>query len=304
MSPSDWDESAETARAYGTYTMGSAGMTLGNTSMSSPAPDLDPYRSFALTISPNGVRVEEVPRSSGSPKIRDAEFSTPTGGNTYQTTSSLSGPSPADVYAVMQSLASKPRSLDGVKQEVRLNDDTLFAVLGALSTAKLIARGTKRDSEATVFVLTPLGRKVARRFIGSQRERDDPEAGESSKRPGLPSGKKPGKYQAVQIGKGTTLQDIHAVGKERGSLDEETPFKTLRPEDVNPQLKGQKPLPKEVLQPMEMRVQSDRGTETRDATDAGDAQRRAQILMERAQKDRKEKSRFGVEQTDKPRKDD
>ena len=90
------------------------------------------------------------------------------------------------------------------------------------------------------------------------------------------------------------------MGKERGSLDEETPFKTLRPEDVNPQLKGQKPLPKEVLQPMEMRVQSDRGTETRDATGTDDAEKRTQILMDRAQKERKEKGKFGVEQTAKP----
>lgn len=301
VSPGDWDESAETARAYGTYTMGPAGTTLGSASMSGTAPELDPYRSFSLKITPEGVRVEETPRADVSPRIRDAEFSTPPGGRTEPSTSSLTGPSPADVYAVMQSLASKPRSLDGVKQEVHLSDDALFAVLGALSMAKLIARGTKKDSEATVFVLTPLGRKVARRFIGSQRERDTRRVAETSKRPQLPSGKNTGTYQAIRLEKGTTLQDIHPVGKERGSLEEETPFKTIRPEDVNPQLKGQKPLPKEVLQPMEMRVQSDRGIDSRDPGEKIDAEKRTQILIERAKKERREKSRFGVDQTDKPR---
>jgi hypothetical protein len=315
VAPEEWDESAEPNRAYGTYIVGSeehskfsedlhgqgVPASEGGSTTSARASELDTYQPFSMKITPEGVQVEDIPKTDRKSSIRDAEFSTLPEGATVRANSRQSGPTSNDVYAVMQSLARKPRSLDGIKQDVRLEDDTLFAVLGALSTAKLIARGTKKDSEATVFVLTPLGRKVARRFIGGQREKKDQGAVESVKRPGLPSGKKKGKYQTVQIGKDTTLQDIHPVGKERGSLEEETPFKTLRPEDVNPQLKGQKPLPKEVLQPMEMRVQSDRGTDIRGTIDTTDTEKRTQILMERAKKERKEKSRFGVEQTDKPR---
>jgi hypothetical protein len=314
VAPDEWDESAEPASAYGTYTLGPTEHTefvgtvrrvdsasVGSTASGlKPTPDLDAYRPFSLRITPDGVQVEEIPKGGTTPGPRDAEFSTLPDEGKDRATSVPSGPSPSDVYAVMQSLASKPRSLDGIKQEVRLGDDALFVVLGALSKARLITRGTKKDSEATVFVLTPLGQKLARRFISGQGDKDNREAVETSKRVALPPEKKTGKYRAVRLGKGSTLQDVHTVGKERGSLDEETPFKTLRPEDVNPQLKGQKPLPKEVLQPMEMRVQSDRGMDTRDATDTSDAEKRTQILMERAKKERKEKGKFGVEQTDKP----
>ena len=101
----------------------------------------------------------------------------------------------------------------------------------------------------------------------------------------------------MRLEKGVTLQGIHTIGEERKPLEEETPFKTLRPEDVNPQLKGKKSLSKEVLQPMEMQVQSDRGTDTRDATPTSDAEKRARILMARAKKEREEKGKFGVEQT-------
>ena len=313
VAPDEWDESAEPATAYGTYTIDQrdrsglpgavrspgvppSGMV---DATPSPAPSLDAYRPFSMKITSDGIRVEQIPRATAGPNVVDAEYA-PISEAIPPSTVRPGGPSTEDVYAVLQSLARMPRSLDGIKQEVRLEDDALFAVLGALTKARLIARGTREESESSVFVLTPLGRKVARRFIGSQEGvGEDREALQTSKPVALPAGKKTVGYHAVRLDKGASLQDVHTVGEERGSLEEENPFRTLRPEDVNPQLKGQRPLPKEVLQPMEMRVQSDRGAEAREAMEAGDSEKRAQSLMERADKDRRPRSKFGVEQAKK-----
>jgi DNA-binding PadR family transcriptional regulator len=253
-----------------------------------------------MKITPDGIQMEDVPRSTPAPAVVDAEFATVMEERvkSAEPPSRPSGPSPQDVYSVLQSVSRKPRSLDAIKQEVHLGDDDLFTVLGALTKAKLIARGVKQSSEASVFVLTPLGRKIALRFLEAEEKARDELKGRE--RTALTARKTAPKSRAIKLEKGSSLQDVHTIGGERGSLEEQTPFKDLRPEDVNPQLKGKKSLPKEVLQPMEMRVQSDRGTDTRDATPASDAEKRTQILMERAKKERKEKGKFGVQQTEKP----
>lgn len=314
VAPADWDESAEPANAYGTYIVhpqehsdfsgigrGGVGAASGYARVEShSSPELDAYRPFSMKITPDGIEVEEIPSPTPGPRVVNAEFSPVSEWKPTTQRPKLPGPSSADVYAVMQSLTRKPRSLDGIKQEVRLDDNTLFTVLGGLSEAKLITRGTKTGTQATVFVLTPLGRKVAHRFIQPQEVESRREVG-ASERAALPAGKAPSRNRAPRLDKDTTLQDVHTIGKERGSLAEETPFKSLRPEDINPQLKGQKPLPKAVLQPMEMRVQSDRGTDTLDSTEITDSEKRTQILMERAKKERKEMDKFGVEQTARPR---
>lgn len=324
LSQNEWDESVEPDSAYGTYTLGPEEHTEFRetvqkplaepaptaTTAARPAPRLEEgaYRPWSMKITPEGIQMEEIPRSSPGPRVVDAEFATipEAKKKAPDDATKPSGPSSDDVYAVMQSIARKPRSLDGIKQDVRLDDDTLFTVLGALSKAKLIVRGTRKGSEATIFVLTPLGRKVARRFIPSQEERQDAGELEGEKPAALPAGKPP-KTSSVRVSKDTTLQDVHSLGEERGSLEEETPFHTLRPEDVNPQLKGKAPLPKSVLQPMEMRVQADRGADTRDTTETTDADKRAQILMERAQKEREEKGKqgkFGFMRAKKPTEED
>ena len=313
LTPEEWDESADPATAYGTYTMdpkehskfvktvrGQGVAPSGGASATSAAhPELDTYQPFSMKITPDGIQMEKIPKAGETPNVVDAEFAT-IPEYSSSTSQKPAGPSSEDAYGVMQSLARKPRSLDGIKQEVRLQDDALFAVLGALSKARLIARGTRKSGGATIFILTPLGRKVARRFIQSQGSKKVQEAVGTKERAALPTGKGAAKGKAVRLEKGVTLQGIHTIGEERKPLEEETPFKTLRPEDVNPQLKGKKSLSKEVLQPMEMRVQSDRGTDTRDATPTSDAEKRARILMARAKKERKEKGKFGVEQTEKP----
>ncbi len=301
--PSEWDESAEPASAYGSYTLESrehaefAETATG--AVAKHSPDLDPYRPFSMIVTPEGIQVTEAPNAN--PKMADdAPGVAPT--------EVPSGPSSQNVYAVMQSLAGKPRSLDGIKQEVHIEDDELFSILGALTKAKLVGGGTKGETGIPVFVLTPLGRKVALRFIEAGKEEVRQVELKGSKPTTLPSGKwKPRKQErtvprtkSIKVGKDTTLQDVHQIGTERESLEEASPFKTLRPEDVNPQLKGKQTLPKEILQPMEMRVQSDRGEDTRDTTETADADKRAQMLLERAKRDRKGKDKFGVQQAARP----
>lgn len=317
VAPAEWDESAEPTSAYGSYTVGSKenaefAETASGTSAKT-TPELDAYRSFSMKITPEGIQVEQAPKVKSG--IVDAEFVSAQTKKEATTKGSPppkpSEPSPNDVYAVMQSLARKPRSLDGLKQEVRIEDEELFAILGALTKAKLIARGTKGEGELPFFVLTPLGRKMALRFIGPVRKQAVEGELRGKQTTALPPGKrkakklgKPYRPKTVRIGKDTTLQDVHQIGKERESTEEASPFKTLRPEDVNPQLKGKKPLPKEILQPMEMQVRSDRGTDARDTTKSTDSDRRAQLLLERAKKDRKGKDTFGVQQQNKPQEKD
>ena len=312
--PSVWDEAADPTVAYGTFSLDSTeqrefsgtirhGENIpveGTASESSPKPVLDGSQPFSLKITPEGIEVQQIPRTVDPSSIKDVEFGTLSTGKGNRDTGHVSGPTPNDVYAVMQTLTRKPRSLDGIKQEVRLDDSSLLEVLGTLSKARLVARGTKTSSESTVFVLTPLGQKMARRFIGTQGSGWGQGSLEAPGQKVLPPGKTAKKRRAVRLSKDTSVQDVRRIGKERGSVEEETPFKSLRPEDVNPQLMGQKPLSKEVLQPMEMRVQSDRGTDSRNSTEVLDSEKRTQILMERAKKERKEKDKFGVEQTSKP----
>lgn len=314
VGPDEWDESAEPTTAYGTYTVSSrehseftetvrhpdwAPSGKGTAEPKTPS-EINAYRPFSMKITSDGIQVEEIPKAAEGPKVVDAVFAPIPDTHPHSIPEPV-GPSSEDVYAVLQSLARMPRSMDGIKQEVRLEDDTLFAVLGALSKARLVARGTRRGSVASIFVLTPLGRKVARRFIkGRQGEGEDHEAIETPEKAALPAERKTARYRAVRLDEGATLQDVRTVGAERGSLEEENPFRTLRPEDVNPRLKGQQPLSKEVLQPMEMRVQFDRGADARKTTELPDSERRAQLLMERAKKDRKKKDKFGVEQKKKP----
>jgi YVTN family beta-propeller protein len=337
VAPEEWDESAEPSTAYGTYTVDpkehsefaeavrGQGVAPSGGASGTPTvpPELDAYKPFSMEITPDGIRVEEIAKGDATPGIRDAEFSTLSEKGVERATSPLSGPSPADVYAVMQSLARKPRTLDGIKQEVRLDDAALFTVLGALGKARLIARGTKNDSEATVFVLTPLGRKVGRRFLEGEakkapKEIPDKTSATSVVRPlvvSSPTGEKVildehGKVIGVghpghptttapspPLSNGTHVQFEGTIGPER---KEEKPFgDDIKAEDVNPNVQH---LDHKLLQPMEMRITQDRGSEVRDTDDKKDADARAKELMDKAEQFRKKrKSKFGLEQTDKPR---
>ena len=63
-------------------------------------------------------------------------------------------------------------------------------------------------------------------------------------------------------------------GEERGTTEEQGPFEGPRPEAVDPQLKGQRALPRSVLQPREMPASRNRGTDTRDTTETSGADAR------------------------------
>lgn len=99
------------------------------------------------------------------------------------------------------------------------------------------------------------------------------------------------------------VEDLHTIGEKRS---EESPFTDLKPEDVNPNAQHIDPA---LLQPMEMRVTQDRGEDTRSPSNVQtvtDAQRKSQLLMERARRERlerlsrKAKARAGVLQEEKP----
>jgi hypothetical protein len=99
------------------------------------------------------------------------------------------------------------------------------------------------------------------------------------------------------------VEDVRMIGKARS---EDSPFTDLKPEDVNPNAQHIDP---RLLQPMEIRVAQDRGVDVRpssDGTTETEGQRKARVLMERAQRERQErmsrnaKAKAGVLQEKKP----
>jgi PKD repeat protein len=103
-----------------------------------------------------------------------------------------------------------------------------------------------------------------------------------------------------QLSKGTHVQFEGTIGQER---TEESPFEgDIKPEEVNPNVQHLDP---KLLQPMEMRITQDRGSDVRETEPEKDSDTRAKELLERAQRSRsKRKSKFGVEQAPKPEKSD
>ena len=202
---------------------------------------------------------------------------------------------PDHAYAVLQALDRRPRSMDGIRQLIRLEDYWLLGLVSALVDAKLIASGTNVKTGRTVFALTPVGRKIARRSLGPGAEgagpppslSGRPEGAPTSPTHGSPEGSAPAPLDLVA---GTRVTDVQRIGVERMTTEEDNPLEGLRPEDVNPQLKGKKTLPKSVLQPLELRLSKDRGSELRDASERKDADARARELMIAARKAREQKA--------------
>lgn len=191
--PDEWDEGAE-GSAYGRYKIsesdrakfveevnfpGRAATSEASVTASSVAPatamevkpkiNLDASRPWSFQITPEGIVLEETARpiatSSGT---MEAEFEKVEELEPLSKTQSKTMPEPSetvqDAYRVLSSLANKPHSLDGIKQEVPIDDDELLAILAVLTKAKMIARGTTKTGLG-VFVLTPLGRKLGRKFL-------------------------------------------------------------------------------------------------------------------------------------------
>lgn len=59
--------------------------------------------------------------------------------------------------AILRGLASRPLSMDGLKQRVALDDETLACELAQLQTGKLVAKGILPKTGIAVYALTPAG---------------------------------------------------------------------------------------------------------------------------------------------------
>lgn len=274
---------------------------------------------WSMQVSPEGIWVGKAPSPQEEASSRvpedevtsDTEESEVTDASQVPTAQAIPGPSPSlapeHVYALLQALRRRPHSIDGIKQTVRLDDAWLLGLVSALLQSKLIVSGTNRETGQSVYALTPIGRKFAQRSFGQAKEGG--RSGKSGEGPqALPASPVGGSGQKappppLDLGKGARIQDAHRIGRERATTEEQSPFEGLRPEDVNPQLKGKKALPKEVLQPMEMRVSQDRGTDTRDASSNPDSEARTRDLLIAARKAREARARkdkFGVQQSERP----
>ncbi len=91
------------------------------------------------------------------------------------------------------------------------------------------------------------------------------------------------------------VDGVHTIGETRS---ETNPLPEIRPEDVNPNVSHIDPA---LLQPMEMRITQDRGTDVRNTTlpENETPSEKAERLMAQASASRR-KSRFGVQQAEKP----
>ena len=194
VAPAEWDEGAE-ATAYGTYRITDEDRNKfveevnfpGKTGTTSPTKgqppkakvDLDATRPWSLKITPEGIAVEGVEATDASgAKVVDAEFVKVEDRKEKETPTTTG----EHAYLILQSIASKPRSLDGIKQSVRIDDVELFTLLAALTQAKLIAQATN-DTGVSVFGLTTLGRKLGRRFLEAESKKtpaEIPEKGTST----------------------------------------------------------------------------------------------------------------------------
>ncbi len=101
---------------------------------------------------------------------------------------------------------------------------------------------------------------------------------------------------APEIAPGTRVQLERTIGPER---KEENPFEgDIKPEEVNPNVRHLDP---RLLQPMELRITMDRGTDVRQGDSPPNAEDKARELLERAQRSKNKRAGgYGVEQTAKP----
>jgi DNA-binding PadR family transcriptional regulator len=236
---------------------------------SGPAPDLN--KAWAITITTDGVEVAEMGKGP------------PTASGQAGNPAATSPVSPVDVYNILKTLEKGPRSVAELEWRVELSGtDRITTLLGILTSAELV-KPEKSSSGVDQYALTPKGTTVMRQKAGTDVAEAPP--ADTSPRP-----------STVQPAAG------HALGESRQTTDEASPFGTeLKPEDVNPQLKGQELLSKEALQPLEINVQANRGADSRESTAPVDADERAQALMNKAKQARqKKKGKFGVEQEKRP----
>lgn len=254
--------STDPTRAYGTYEPQPP---------QSPAPAAGPhssklrpeaYKPWALRITPDGIDVEEVGHARVPERgtIVDAEFK-PVNDDSETTSVEVlpSVPSPEDAYTVLMGLAQRPRTLDALKQMVRLTDDAVDMLIQALERSKLIARGTRGGSALTVYAITPIGRQLMQVAIsaatgemGTPAGLPAPASAQPSAVSSAPTVETPMLVRTVSESSQSVYQTRHFDGRPASEdLDvakkvkrpttptsEQEPSPTVdgfRPEDVNPQ---------------------------------------------------------------------
>lgn len=163
--PQEW--SRDPSLAYGTYEPQPPPAPAASEGFPSSALRPDSYRPWALTITPDGIDVEEVgkgPERSGT--VADAEFtSVGEASPAHEPEIVQRTPSPADAYVILYGLAQRPRSLDALKQMVRLTDDAVTMLVQTLEKARLVAHGTKGSTRTVIYAITPIGRQLTRRAL-------------------------------------------------------------------------------------------------------------------------------------------
>ncbi|MDE2046278.1 MAG: fibronectin type III domain-containing protein [Thermoplasmata archaeon] len=211
--------SDEVAPSYGTYPLAS----MPEWSEESPPDEerghgpttsaFSPLSPYVMTVRPEGIRVEQIlpggqlaPVRSGeasgaspAPVASEEEYDEEGEVEVAETgVTPVAHPAPtahvpqltgADAYSVLGSLSSQARSLDGIKQATRLEDDGLLLLLGAFVRAKLVTRSAATTSGAPggTFALTPAGRSVLRRGLPSPSQPSPPSAATPAPNAGTPS---------------------------------------------------------------------------------------------------------------------
>lgn len=260
------------------------------------------YRPFRLTISPEGIQVNEVPQPAPGKQPEKAE--TPKPSPESKPSPSLTPSEPVakiptreDAYGVFVALARRPRPLSGILKEVPLPRPELAALLGTLVESGLVAR-TKTEKRGTLYALTPVGRKLGHEFIQAAQKKpasgkkSAPAAATSSKGAAKPEKAKESSPPAITTAPETKVVLERTIGEARTKED---PFEgRVRAEDINPNVQRIDP---RLLQPMEMRVVADRVNETPAPAPPSTPEKKAE---KKERKPRKKASRYGVEQAKKP----
>jgi hypothetical protein len=133
--------------------------------------ELDASRPWSLKITPEGIIMEEIPSSGAAKEWEEDEEATKGAGEPKGDERPVSASTKEYAYRILKSLATEPNSLDGIKEEVPIDEAELLGLLFALTKAKFIAPCMTKSGSAA-FVLTPLGRKMGHQFLqGESRTR-------------------------------------------------------------------------------------------------------------------------------------
>jgi hypothetical protein len=261
-------------------------------------PQHDPSKPWAVNLTSEGVEVLGVSQE-GQPSGPILPDQPGRPGTAPQPPARRIAPSPVDVYNVLKTLEKGPRSAAELEWRVEIfGNDRMADLLAILTNAELI-KAQKSDASVDQYVLTPRGQFVVRQKASKDSGVTQAPVSVES----YPVQSTTPKPQSLpKSNDGTLPPNESPLGEERKTTAETSPFgPDLRPEDVNPQLKGREPLRKQDLQPLEIRVQAERGADARETTIQPDSEAQAQALMEKANRARRRpKSKFGVEQEAKP----